>query len=116
MKLAITLAAAAALIAGCGGTAAAVPGTQHAAASGNTRVCEHFRTQRNFVLNDATPNLAAAVKIESWIAVDQAQATPGSPLARDLNTMLHAMQSTQGSDYTASRQVLRDCQALGVTF
>src|SRR5205823_1035048 len=88
---------------GCGGGAGHT--AQHAAADPrNMRVCEHYRTQRAFVLNDAEPSLADAAKVLGWVAADQAQAVPGSPLARDLDKMLTAMQGSHGSTYTASRQ------------
>jgi hypothetical protein len=113
MKLTAGFAAVVALVAaGCGG--AAPPA--HPAATGNTRVCEHYRAQRAIVLNAATPNLGDAVKIVGWVAADQAQAAPGTPLARDLGKMLIAMQGHGGSTYTASRAVAADCAALGVKF
>ena len=95
----------------CGSSSAA----SHASPA-NTRVCEHYRTQRAIVLGDATPNLADATKIIGWIAADQVQAKMGTPLARDLGRMLVAMQGHGGSTHAASKQVLADCEAIGVKF
>ena len=114
MKRAITLAGAVLIgaIAGCGGSAAAHP-AQSSAATGNVRVCEHYRTQRAKLLNTATPTLATAVQVAVWVAADAAQATTGSPLARDLGAMVAAMRHDRSTD-AAIRRVHADCQALGV--
>lgn len=114
LALAGTALLAAAAIVSCGGGAAAHPA--QSPATGNIRVCEHYRTQRTFVLNDATPTLADAAKIFGWVSVDQVQAVPGTPLHRDLGRMLTAMQGHGGSTYATSKQVLADCEALGVKF
>lgn len=105
-------AAASALIAlaavtACGGTAA------HSAQSGNVRVCQHYRTQRAKLLATATPTLADAAQVVVWVSADAAQATPGTPLARDLAQMLSAMRR-EASTSAAIGRVHADCQALGV--
>jgi hypothetical protein len=97
------------LAAACGGSAA--PSRDAA----NTRVCGHYRTQRAHVKSLAEPTLADAVKFATWVAADAAEATPGTPLARDLAAMSTAEQDGTSS-YAASARVLKDCTALGVTF
>lgn len=113
MKRAIALALLAA-ITGCGGSAAAHP-AQSPAAPGNVRVCEHYRTQRAYILGLAEPSAADALKFIGWVTADAAQAEPGSPLARDLHAM-HKAQLNDGPVYAASGRVLKDCEALGVKF
>lgn len=112
MRRAIALAGAVflAAIVGCSGAA---PAASHDA--NNVRVCEHYRIQRAKLLNNATPTLATAVQVAVWVGADAAQATPGSPLARDLNQMVADIQHSR-SDYAASKRVYTDCQALGVKF
>ena len=117
MKHAIALAVLLALtaVAGCGSTAAAHP-AQSPAATGNVRVCDHYRTQRAFVLNDATPDLALAAKVAVWVSADQAQSQPRTALARDLRRWLTAAEGHGGSTTTVARLIRRDCAALGVKF
>jgi hypothetical protein len=113
MRTATLLAAAALALAACGGGAHA---SQDAS---NVRVCQHYKVQRAYVKNLAAPTLADAAKVIAWTALDAQQATPGTPLARDLNAMSAAQQATSGpanATYEASRRVLNDCTALGVTF
>lgn len=81
----------------------------------DVRVCQHYRTQRAYVKNLAEPTLAGAVKFAGWVAADAGQATPGSAVSRDLNAMMRDEQTSQSS-YAASGRVLKDCEALGVTF
>ena len=116
MRRAIALAGAVflAAIAGCGGSAAAHP-AQSPADAGNVRVCQHYRIQRAKLLANATPTLKTAEQVAVWVTADAAQATPGTPLARDLRRFLAAM-SHERSTYSAAAQVRADCQALGVTF
>jgi hypothetical protein len=62
---------------------------------------------------------ADAIKFGTWDAVDAQQATPGTPLARDLAALTAAQQaasSPAGAVYNASVRVLNDCTTLGVTF
>jgi hypothetical protein len=112
MRHAIAVLAGAVLLTACGSGAGAHPAKP--ADAGNIRVCEHYRTQRAKLLNNATPTLSTAVQVAVWVTADAAQATPGTPLARHLNQMLAAMRSRGGSTYAASKQVHADCQALGV--
>jgi hypothetical protein len=110
---AAALAVAALALAGCGGASAA------AGQSVNYRVCRHYETQRAWVKNLAEPTLADAVKFGIWVALDARQATPGTPLARDLAAMAAAQQAAStpaGALYDASGRVLNDCTALGVKF
>lgn len=97
------------LAAGCSATATA---SQNA---GNVRVCQHYAVQRAYVKNLTEPTVADALKFETWIAADTAEATPGTALARDLGAMSTAERKLQSS-YAASLRVLKDCTALGVTF
>ena len=104
---ALAVAATALTLAACGGSAS--PGQP-----ANVIVCQHYKVQRAFVKNLAEPTLADAIKFEGWIAVDAAQATPGTALARDLGAM-SADERHLTSSYDASGRVLNDCTALGVT-
>jgi hypothetical protein len=106
------LLAGAALLTACGGAAAQSP----PAATGNVRVCDHYRTQRAFVLNDAKPDLALAMKVAVWVSADQAQAQPGTALARDLRRWLTAAEGHGGTTTAVARLIRSDCAALGVTF
>lgn len=103
-------AAAVTVLAACGGAA------QPAAQSADARVCQHYQTQRAWVKNLATPTLADALQFESWVALDARQATPGTPVARDLAALSAAQQDPAGDVHGASVRVLRDCAELGVTF
>lgn len=115
MRRGALLAVAAALtVTACGGSAAAHP-AQSAAPSGNVRVCDHYRTQRAYILGLAKPTAADALKFIGWVAADAGQAAPGTPLARDLAAM-HKAQVNDGPVYAISGRVLKDCEALGVKF
>jgi hypothetical protein len=103
---ALAIAATAAALAACGGS---TPSAQ----SADVIVCQHYKVQRAYVKNLAEPTLADAIKFEGWIAVDAAQATPGTALARDLDAM-SADEQHLTSSYDASARVLADCTALGV--
>lgn len=108
-------AAAAVILAACSNSPAHPAGWS----ADNVRVCQHYATQRADIKKITEPTLADAEKILVWIAADAAQATPGTPLARDLNAMGAAQTSTTAPDnavYNASKRVLQDCTALGVTF
>jgi hypothetical protein len=94
----------------CGGAAA---GASHDA--GNVRVCQHYRTQRAYVKNLSEPTIADAVKWMGWVGADAGEATPGTRLAGDLGQMATDMQASR-SLYAVSGRVLKDCEALGVTF
>lgn len=112
---ALAIAATALTLTACGGSTAAQP----ARATGNIRVCQHYRTQRTYVQNTATPTLADTAKVEAWVALDAQQATPGTALKRDLSAMSAAQldaNTPASAVYDASARVLHDCTALGVTF
>ena len=60
-----------------------------------------------------------SIRFAAWVALDARQATPGTPLARDLAAMSAAQNasgSPPGALYGASSRVLDDCAALGVKF
>lgn len=111
----MTLRTAAAAACAAGLLAAACGGGTASQNVNNVRVCEHYRTQRAHVKSLAEPSLADALKFATWVAADAAEATPGTTLARDLNAMTRAQQKLT-SPYAASRRVVKDCTALGVTF
>ena len=92
-------------------------GSSHAATqdANNVRVCHHYRTQRAWVKNLAEPSLADALKWMGWVAADAGEATPGTQLAHDLGGMYAGMQKNRNI-YPVSTRVLKDCEALGVTF
>jgi len=102
---ALAIAVAAVTLTACGGAAAQQ--------SANVIVCQHYKVQRAYVKNLAEPTLADAIKFEGWIAVDAAQATPGTALARDLAAM-SADEQHLTSSYDASARVLAACTAIGV--
>ena len=102
-------------VAGCGGAASAHP-AQSPAATANVRVCEHYRTQRAWVLSLATPTAADALKFTGYVSVDAAQATPGTPVARALAALSRAQRDPNGPVGSTSEQVLKACRALGVKF
>jgi len=105
----LAIAVTALALAACGGTSAP-PGQ-----AANVIVCQHYKVQRATVKNLAEPTVADAVKFRGWVAVDAAQATPGTAVARDLGVMATA-QTADAAYYAASGRVLADCTALGVTF
>lgn len=109
MRILATLAVAMLTVTACGSSAPA------SSSADNVRVCQHYRTQRAYVKNLATPTLSDAIKWEGWVAVDSGQATPGTQVASDLKEMYADMQGTR-SLYAISGRVLDDCKALGVTF
>lgn len=122
MKRIVLLAAAAAAVAVSGCSSAAAPGSAAMApavttqpVSSNLRVCQHYRTQRAWVKNLAMPTEEDAYRFETWTALDQEDATPGTPLARDLRAMVTAQRHSK-ADYGASGLVKADCEALGVQF
>ena len=117
MKLArpaSALAAVAVLAAGCGTTTSATssPGATQTA---NVLVCQHYSVQRAWVKHLAMPTLSDALKFAGYVAADSAEAQPGTPLARDLDTMTADEQHLKSS-YAASARVVADCEALGITF
>jgi len=117
MRTWIAVAAAAAITAGT--AACGNPGHPAGWSADNVRVCEHYRTQRADIKAIAEPTLADAQKAIVWVAADAAEATPGTPLARDLNAMSAAQVNLNGPDsavYETSRRVEQDCAALGVAF
>lgn len=115
LRTAAAGACAAALLAGCGGSGTAALTVSHSQNANNVRVCQHYRIQRAWVKNLAEPTMADALKFATWVAADAGQATPGTALARDLGTM-HKAELKLTSSYAASRRVVQDCEALGVTF
>jgi hypothetical protein len=104
---AIAAAALAALaLAGCGGTTAS---SAHSALSpANALVCKHYIAQRKWVKSLTFPTLADVEKLAMAIGADAADATPGTKLARDLNTMASSM-GHQPAEYNASVRILHDC-------
>src|SRR6266702_7274899 len=58
----------------------------------NTRVCAHFRAQQHWKQNLVYPTMADVAKVMIYTAADDAEATPGSKLRRDLDQMLLDMQ------------------------
>src|SRR5215471_1744819 len=85
----------------------------------NVRVCQHYRTQRAGIKAIAEPVLADAETFVVWVAADAAQATPGTPLARDLHALSAAQADLSAPDsavHDTSARVLADCAALGVSF
>jgi ABC-type glycerol-3-phosphate transport system substrate-binding protein len=108
---ALAAAATALTLAACGGNAAAQP-TRNV---NNIRVCHHYRTQRAYVKNLAEPSIADALKWMGWVGADAGEATPGTQLASDLGEMSADMQTSKNL-YAISTRVLKDCEALGVTF
>ena len=104
------LAATALTLTACGGSSQAASQNTN-----NVRVCQHYRVQRAYVKNLAEPSLGDALKWMGWVAADAGQATPGTQLASDLNQMAAGMQKNR-SIYAVSVRVLKDCEALGVTF
>jgi hypothetical protein len=98
----------------CGGSTKAAGAT-----ADNILVCQHYRIQRAHVKNLATPTLTDAIQFETWVALDAAQATPGTAVARDLAALSAAQHDTSGPQsavYNTSTRVLTACQAIGVTF
>lgn len=106
----VAAACAAVLLAACSTT-----GGQDANNANNIRVCGHYRIQRAHVKNLAEPTIADALRLETWVAADAAEATPGTTLASDLGDMASGMAHTR-SIYAPSLRVIKDCTALGVTF
>ena len=104
------LAATALTLTACGGSSQAASQNTN-----NVRVCQHYRVQRAHVKNLTTPTIADALKWEGWVGFDAGQATPDTQLATDLNQMATGMQKNR-SIYAVSTRVLKDCEALGVTF
>lgn len=112
---ALAIAVTALTLTACGGSAAAQPASNAA----NVRVCQHYRTQRTHVKNLAEPSLTDAIQFETWVALDAQQATPGTPVARDLGDLSRAQRDTNGPQsavYDASTRVLTDCGKLGIKF
>lgn len=99
----VAIAAAAFTLAACGGNAVTDPPS-----SDNALVCQHYLTQRAWVKSLVQPTVADALKFETDIAADAAEATPNTKLARDLNAMSDDMSSNR-SDYAASKRVYEDC-------
>lgn len=112
MKRAVIALAALTLTACSSGSTVALTAAHDA---NNVRVCGHYRTQRAYIKGLAEPAVADAVKFEMWVAADAAQATPGTPVARDLAALSKA-QRNYGPVYAVSTRVLNDCTALGVKF
>ena len=81
--------------------------------SGNTLTCQHYRTQRAWVMGLATPTLTDGAKFAAWVALDAQRST--GQLHTDLAAMA-ADEQADRSSYAASSRVLADCQALGVKF
>lgn len=92
--------AAALVLAACGSSAPPV--------SGNDLVCQHYLAQRAWVKHVTFPTLADTAKLMVYIAADDAQAQPGTQLARDLDAMVTDMQAGRPV-YAASKRVYADC-------
>jgi hypothetical protein len=54
------------------------------------------------------PTMADALKLEGYVAADDAQAQPGTQLRRDLDAMAADYRKGQ-SPYAASKRVYLDC-------
>ena len=106
--LALGALAAALVLAGCGGAAAANPRTAAGTSAANALVCKHYLAQRAWVKNLTYPTFADAVKFAGYVGADDGQAAPGTPLRRDLDAMVTAMQH-HASEYAASLRVYHDC-------
>lgn len=97
------------MLAACGSSgpaSSAPPGP--APSQDNAVVCRHYLSQRAWVKGLAAPTLADALRFETDIAVDAAQTTPGTKLARDLSAM-SADETAGRSSYAASLRVYGDC-------
>lgn len=129
MVKALSVVAAALLLAACGNTAAPTPSPSQAAASvakqDDVTACQHYKAQRAVVKALTYPTLADVTKFVTGLALDNADAAPDTALYRDLTIMdteesanLAAIGGTSKSVSVEaiSEKVLSDCEALGVQF
>jgi hypothetical protein len=106
MRREIAAAAGVVLLAACGSSAATAGPSSPAA---NTLACQHYLRQYHWKQNLAFPSMADAIKWETYVAADGAQAAPGTKLAHDLGQELLAMQGKKNTYKNGT--VYKDCSS-----